>query len=317
MNLMELKNAIMEEELGSELIVFVTGGDSFLADQYVQAIAAAKKMPANKITSLAETSAFSALSLVMGYDSKLNVLKTETFDEEYDDYFSFENIVVVCDKLSAKLAKSQELAPYVIKLPKLLEWQIKDYMLLLCPGISEKAIDWLYKATGGNVRRIENELAKAMLYDKTERLYFLSQLAQEQDTDLVIPVISTVFEIPEAILGRDYQTVAKLMRHRELYLPTDSYKVDTGMNAHGLITNMLTTCKLLAMARACGGNYDSLGASSKRAAVIARKYKSMPQARLIETIKFLSSVNMRLKAGELDIPTEYLADYVIATVMTL
>ena len=163
MKLTELKSRLESKSIDSRFMVFVCDGDYFLANQYLDEICRVRNKTACPISSVhdSEDSAF-ALQEDSGM---LYVLKTDVFSEVAADYSMFEDVVVVCDKIDQKL--SDALGDSVVVFPKLQEWQIKDYMAVLCPGLEASQIDWLYEATAGDIYQIKNELDKVALFDET------------------------------------------------------------------------------------------------------------------------------------------------------
>ena len=152
MKLEELKNSIIKKNAPDSLLVFVTSGNNFLAEQYLEGIAKSKELDINKINSLKDLE--SASALVFDYGSMLNVLRVEVFDE-FAEYKDLKNVVVICNKLDKKIEKV--VADYVITMPKLTDWQVVDYILTLCPGLDEDEAKMLYKITYGDIYRIDNE----------------------------------------------------------------------------------------------------------------------------------------------------------------
>lgn len=288
MEIQDLRQSIEDGILGDELLVFVCPTDMWLADKYIDLIAESKGLAINKINSLEETTDMSPLALIMNFDEKLNVLKTETFDEYSTEYYAMKNIIVVCNQVDKKIESL--VAPYVIKMPKLVDWQVKDYMTLICPELNEKALEWLYNATKGNIYRIDNELAKLNMFDSAEKLTVLEQLANDPYTDLVVP-IGDIFKIVEAVLGKKTNELAEVLAH------VDQYQLEP----IGLTTLLLNKFKLMALIRLKDNVTDKdLGPLAKQAKW--SKYPSISSMRYTKSIKFLSSVDFRLKNGDLDFP---------------
>ena len=98
MTLMELKKCIETQVVPEDFIIFLCSENSFIADQYIDAICEINNLTITNIHSLqAQTS---ALSLVLDQNDELNVLKVDNFDELLIDYSSLTNTVVICNKIS-------------------------------------------------------------------------------------------------------------------------------------------------------------------------------------------------------------------------
>lgn len=300
MNIIELKEQIISGELNDDLLVLV-GGDQFTVRQYINEIKDLKKLPINEISSLAETTEMSALALIMGYEDKLNILRVDTFNEDYDSYFNFKNIIVVCDKIDKKLEKNSDLSNYIVKFPTLLDWQIKDYMSVICPELNEKAIEWLYAVTNGSIDRIVNEIDKLLLFDPEERMDMLRKMSSDPETDLIVPVVKNSFEIFDAIILKDHVKVGNVLKHRGIYDMTTYY----------MLTTIMNTFKLIALVRS-GITGKALG-DLERQAWKAEKgnMKYLKIDRCQKAFEVLASIDRKIKNGEFDMPEEQQVDYII------
>ena len=103
MKLEELKNSIIKKNAPDSLLVFVTGGNNFLAEQYLEGIAKSKELDINKINSLKDLE--SASALVFDYSSMVNVLRVEVFDEFAEYKSSLEKKVQNKENFSELLEK--------------------------------------------------------------------------------------------------------------------------------------------------------------------------------------------------------------------
>ena len=163
MTLIELKNFINNKIVPSDFMIFVNKDCPFLASQYVKALGELSVGGITKINSIYEPLQ-SSIMLLAAPTETLNVLYTDTFDERSEDYTQFENTIVVCDQISKDIAKNVE--KYVIKFPKLTDWQLFDYAKTICPVIDNEDLQWLVKATDCDIDRVINELAKVSLFSK-------------------------------------------------------------------------------------------------------------------------------------------------------
>lgn len=307
MNLMDFKTSLEEGMIDEDLIVFVYDGDSWLAEQYTAEIISLRGLATSNINALTDISEDSALALVMNFDERLNILRTDVFAEEYEDYSQFKNCIIICNKIDKKLEKNESLQNYVIKLPKLVDWQVKDYMKIICPELTEQALDWLYGASKGNIYRILNEIDKINLFEGKEKLDVLTEIANEKNTDLVVPAVKDSFGVFDAILYRDYDKVMSILEHRDQY----------DLRPFGLQMITLGKLKLIALLGLKGNVTDKeLGPLVKQAWAQKKYGKPIPQSRYINAIEFLSAIDNRVKTGELDLPEDKLFDYILTHLFT-
>ena len=299
MKLMELKKSIQLGQAPSDFMVFVCQENFFLADQYIEAICAIRGHVVNSIKSLSELT--SALSLVFCYNESTNVLKTDVFDEAAEDYSVYENAIVVCSKIDKKLKSA--LSDYVIDVPALKEWQIKDYMSVVCPGLDDAGIDWLYEAREHDIYGIDSELAKISLFPIPAQNEMLARLRFEPGSYLY--AVSN-FELADAIVANNRAALLDFALHED-YLNVEPL---------GIVALALAKAKnILFITQNSGKTPADLGISDKQFNYLKRSYACFSLNRLQRLVSFLSAIDLRLKNGLLDMPKKLLLDYIISNTL--
>lgn len=295
MTLIELKKCIESQVIPNDFIIFLCSDNSFIADQYIEAICEINNLTKTNINSLQEQT--SALSLVLERTDELNVLKVDTFEEALIDYSNLTNTIVVCNKIDKKIKSFVE--DYVIQIPKLVDWQVKSYISKTCPSLEQDEVDWLYQATNGDIYRIINELDKLLLFPVNERKTVLSELRFNPGSDLYS---LTIFDLAEGIIRNNKPLVLEFLRHDNLNFDLMSI---TGA--------MLSTVKnIILLTQNSGKSAADLGLSSGRAYYIKKDWQNFPAARLQMLLQFLSGIDLKLKSGLLDMSKEAQIDYLIA-----
>ena len=293
MKLMELKEFIKKEAVPSDLIIFVCPESTFLAEQYTAAICELRNHTQNSIQSLSELD--SALSLVIGYSDYTNVLKTDVFDENYSDYSSFENVIIICNKIDKKL--KSVLSDYIVEVPKLVDWQVKDYISVCCPGLDKDDISWLYEVKNNDIYAISTELDKLALFNIPEQHNVLMRLRYEPDSYLYT---TDIYKLTNAILSNDKQVLYDFLSH-DTYTEIDPIGL-TGMLRYNIKNILLVT-------QNSGKTLSELGISAGN----ANRYKTygFTLPRLQQLIKFLASIDSKLKNGTLDMSKNKQLEYII------
>lgn len=300
MTLMDLKNDIEQEKVTSDLIIFVCPENNFLADQYIEAICALRGHAINRIKSLSELT--SALSLVMNYDAYTNVLKTDVFEEIVDDYTIFENVIVVCEKLDKKLKTI--LADYIITVPTLKDWQVKSYINTVCPGLTDQDINWLYEAKLHDIYGIDTELNKIKLFPKIEQSEILSRIRFEKGSYLYA---ITNFELADALVLNDKAFLLNFMLHKD-YLNVEPLSI---------VGLALAKAKsILLVTQNSGKSAAEIGISDKQYNFLKGKFSGFSLSKLQYLIKFLSSIDYKLKSGLLDMPKTLQLEYIISNMIS-
>lgn len=309
MNIADLKHIIEDQDLviSDDPIIFVCEDNFWLADQYITAICERKNLQKNNIKHLIDLTE-SALSLVFNFSNYVNVLKTDIFSEITTDYSEFRNTIVLCNKVDKAIEK--RVKEYIIKVPKLKDWQILDYLVLKYSGVDKEDLSWLYKVTKGNIYRLENELDKLLMFNATERQTLLTQIKNDRDTDLFA---MDYYELPGAIYADNsttFKTIADYFYHRELVdLDPISLTVQ--------LLNKYKTALFLVKHPEAGITFTDLGMSSGAAFYAKKEAPLISEKSLRNKIKFLSEVDYKLKSGVYDLPKNKFIDYIICNLMAM
>ena len=294
MTLIDLKKSIESGIVETDFMIFVCPENTFIADQYIDAICDLNNLTKTSINSLQEQT--SALSLVFENKDELNVMKVDTFDEALIDYSSLTNTIVVCSKVDKKIKQFVE--DYIIEFPKLVDWQIKSYINLICPQLDNEEVDWLCKATNNDIYRIVNEIDKIRLFPIMEQKGILNEIRFGKGSDLYA---LTIFELADAIVKNNKAVLLEFLRHDELNFEP--------MSIVGMTLKKVKD--ILFVTQNSNRKPEDIGLTSKQAWAIDKSYKGFPLTRLQYLLKFLSDIDLRLKSGELDMPKNTLINYLI------
>lgn len=306
MQLTELKQKLKDGTLPQDLIIFRCNDQTFLAEQYLKIIEQSRDLEERAISSLAETK--SSLSLVIDYTESVNVIRTDVFNEFYDDYSDFNNTVIICNSIKEKKIEKNA-KDYIIDLPSLQKWQVLDYIAAKCPGVTADMAEWLYDAAGGDINRIDNELSKIELFDKSEQNQIIINLKNDKRSDLYHLVDKTArkpladsFILKNWILSRDYQNITDFLIH-ENYINCADLNVFALVNLlmFDLKNRLLVRSSTAAEMKISNGQYNYL------------KYNKLGYSlsAMLKKLDFLSSFDSKIKSGTLDLDNSVLLDYVV------
>lgn len=303
MTLQDLKTQLTSEEkqLKENFFIFINCENSFLANQYLDAISSCLKLPITKIESLNEM--LNATSLVLDFANSLNVLRVDTFDEVVENYKDITNTVIICNKVDKKI--EELVAPYIIKVPKLLDWQIKDYILASCSSITPDDAEQLYWATAGDIYRIENELYKINLFPEDHHRAALMGLIYSDDSSLYN---IDMFKFKDAIMKDQKAPVLDYLKHRQAVELDPFYLTSLLINEYK---------KIIFIIGNSGKTAKQLGLTDAQANAIKRVYKGYSIPIAARKLRVLTSINYKLVNGLLDIPKDKLFDYIICKVMAV
>lgn len=296
MTLIELKNFITNKIVPSNFMIFVSKDCPFLANQYVKTLGELSAGGINKISSIYEPQQSSIMLLATPTEA-INVLFTETFDERSEDYSQFENTIVVCEQVSKDIAKNVE--DYIIKFPKLEEWQIFDYAKTLCPSIDDEDLLWLVKASDNSIDRVINELGKVSLFGKNEQKEIFSAIRFDPQTDLYK---ADLFDIVNALVAGDQKALFDFLKH-------DGHEIHEPVV---LANRTLSSLKnIILIARNPQLSAADCGVSPGQFNFIKNRYKSLNVEAVKQKIKFLSNFDLLLKTSQLDLDKRDMLNYLI------
>ena len=299
MTLQTLKSQIKHNSLSNDLIIFRVSENNFLADQYIDAICKQKDLPKTYIKSLAERTN-QALALVYDFTSELSVLKVETLEEEtnFDD---LDNVIIVCKKVDKKLEK--EVEPYIVDIPKLEKQYVLDYILTICPGISQEDANWLYDVTKGDIYKIQSELDKLVLFIKGEQKDIFEQIKNDANSDLYT---QQIYKLADALIRRNKKLVKEVIQHMN----------NLDFDPIALTNITLNNAKnILYLSERSGVDEKALGLKPNQITAIKNQYKGCSVEHLAKIIGFLSKIDIKLKLGYLDMPKEHLMEYIICNLL--
>lgn len=296
MTLMELKNFINNGTVPSDFMIFVNKDSSFLAKQYVEAIGKLADGGITKINSIYEPQQ-SSIVLLTATPNTVNVLKVETFDERAEDYSQFENTIVVCEQVDKSIAKNVD--SYIIKFPKLEEWQIFDYAKTLCPNVEESELMWFIQASDNSIERVLNELSKVALFDNTEQKEVFAAIRFDPQSDFYK---ADLFDIVNALVDGDTLTLYDFMRHNGWELHEPVVLVNRAFNSLKNIILISQNAHLKA---------EDCGVSAGQFKFIKYKYKSLNMAAAKQKLKFLTDFDLMLKTSQLELNKRDMMNYII------
>lgn len=298
MTLMDLKKSIEAQNIPDDFIIFLCSENSFIADQYIDAICEINNLVKTRINTLQDQA--SALSLVLGSTDELKVMKVDTFEEALIDFSDLKNTVVVCNKIDKKVKPLVE--DYIIEIAKLADWQIKSYIKLICPVLNDDELDWLYQATEGNIYKMINEVDKIKLFPMPEQRSVLDAIRFSPDSDLYSV---SIFDLADAIIRNNKPFVLEFLSHKNLNF---DLKQIVGATLQKVKNIILVT-------QNSGKTASEIGINDKYMYRLRKDWNGFPESRLKALLEFLSGIDLKLKTGSLDMSKEAQIDYLIANTM--
>lgn len=293
-SLEELKDNIANNSLSTPFnAIFKYKDNSFLCYQYLDAIVKEKGLNKIFIQNLSDLNSISPLLTT----NNLYILETDKLNQTISIDFPC-NILVICQGVDSKIKTDY------IEFPSLVEWQIKDYIKTKVPGLSTENISWLYYITKGDIYRISEECDKLSVFSPSIQSNMFMQIRQEGGYgDLNV---SSIFDLIKAISKKDIDALKNMS---EEIKQEDPFALITLLNRQFLnISSIQLDPKSTA---------ESLKMPYNQFQAIKYLTGYYTSQQLVRAIEFLSSLDSRVKKGELDITSEYFTYYIINNILSI
>ena len=278
MELTELKQKVLSNSLDSSPLIFVYSDTPYICFEYANAIANNKnltKVTIEKISDAGETDA-----LFDSQPSQLFILICDDFTENITN--NNKNVIVICKKISTNTNIE------VIKFPKLLAWQIEDYVKARVPGLGEAEIKWLCEITQYNVYRLDQECKKLELFPSATQKLIFQQINSDDGYSDLTPL--TIFNFTNAIIKTDLTTLKDIL--------SDLNTID--VEGTGVVTILLKQFKNIIDVQMNPRNTaETLHMTERQFKAIKYNCGKFTDNQLVNIYEFLTSIDYRVKQGEL------------------
>ena len=231
--------------------------------------------------------------------NKLIIYRVESLDEDLNieqEEVAQNYIWVICNKISAKYKKIY--SDNIVEVPKLDDWQIKDFIASSCDKLTKKEVEELFSYYKNDLFRLSNELDKIQLvgdYNKVKSQLFVD--------------ISNfnIFDFTNAVIRKDKVALSNIYREID----------NIDIEPFGLITLLINNFRhIIDIQLARNATAESVGVSGKQFWAI-KNYSCgyYSKEELVEIFKFLNGLDYKIKSGQID--TSLLVDYIICKIMTI
>ena len=297
MTLEEFKSAIENNTMSLPLVIAVCEDETsnFVFHQYLDAYLSANGFDfefTDSTVATAQLNLFSQASSIVKvcYTNKLEQVSVP----------ALYSLWVRCKSVTKDVAKAFE--QYIIRIPKLDNWHIKDYVYTLCEGVPHSELDKLLSAYGRNIYRIDNEISKIMIFNDKAKLY-------SQIKDQLYNEVSeyTIFDLVNSLVKYD------IMSLRRILLNIDRIDID----AFGFIKLLMTQFKrIIDVQLSRSVSSSDLGISDKQLWFIKKHLTGIyTKSQLLKIYELLTNCDYYVKSGYIN--TEILPEYIISKIITI
>lgn len=301
MLLEDLKEQIENSNIKQKFIIF-KGEKTFIARQYTNAISKILKRDIEFIEDINSILNDSFDIFDVQEDSNtLRLFNIDTFTFNNPKLNQEEYLVIICktvDKSTQELFKE-----YIVEIPELVEWQIKDYLYSIVDGVETKYLDWLINVCNKDIDRIQLEVDKLLLFEPKQRQKIFQQMVE--DNALCDVSDKTIFDFISALVKKDVRLL------REIYEDIDSIDIED----IGVVTLLYNNFKkYIQVWLQPNPTTENTGLSSKQIWAINKLPRVWSSDQLIDIMVLLTNMDYRLKTGA--IPVNMIRDYLVVNLLS-
>lgn len=294
MDIKELKNKIETNTLSDDVLILKYEDNKFLANQYVDAICKNKQATKTIINSINDINFNDDIFEIN--EPQIYVLDVEELKEYPTNDYT--NLIVICKKLPDNLSVD------FVSIPKLVNWQIEDYVKVRVPGLEEKEIQWLCNICQHDVYRLDQECKKLECFLPPNQKFMFNEINNDNGycdlNDLGI------FDLTDAIIKLEKDKINNIL-HNRMFID---------LEPAGLITILTANYKKLISVYYSNMWNSSLSVSEKQynyyKKMICNKYKKKDS--LANILECLTEIDYKLKSGILEYNN--IIDYIICNIFS-
>lgn len=302
MRLADIKEQISRKTIDSDLLIFhLLDDNTFIVRQYIKEISKIKSIEIEYLESVDNINKKKDIFAMFDCPvQKLRVLFCDKFEEKTSCFLKEKNLIIVSKEISDITSMLYESA--IVDVPKLKEWQIKDYVYSQLYGVKTTKLDWLIDMYHYDIDRLALECDKFKGFNST--LY--DNLFNEFIKDGVFTGASifTVFSLTDAIMQRDVQKLKAIL-----------YEIDDiDAEPMGVVTILLNNFRnMIDIQMTANCTPQTIGMSDKQFYFLSKRIGIYSNNELVRIYKLLTEFDNWVKSGY--ISTDMLLDYIIVKVM--
>lgn len=300
LNLNEVKTDLENnKDIDQFLIFYYEDTTDYIPVQYAKALARIRNSEILYVNELDEIN--SSPDPFSEPTSNLYVYKTDSLERIPAKYLQ-NNLIIITPKLLKDVEKEYD--EYILRIPKLEEWQIVDYIKTVSPGLTQDEMEWLVRTYKSNMYRVELEVDKLKPFSENARQYIFEDFY----VDHVFETLSEygIFDFTNAIQGKDLKTISNIL--------SDINHID--IEPTGLITLLCANFKkLIKVWLNKSPTPENTGLKSNQIWAINKLSRTYTKEQLVKVFELVSDTERRLKTGEM--PEELIIDYLTVKILSM
>lgn len=300
LNLNEVKTDLENnKDIDQFLIFYYEDTTDYIPVQYAKALARIRNSEILYVNELDEIN--SSPDPFSEPTSNLYIYKTDSLERIPAKYLQ-NNLIIITPKLLKDVEKEYD--EYILRIPKLEEWQIVDYIKTVSPGLTQDEMEWLVRTYKSNMYRVELEVDKLKPFSENARQYIFEDFY----VDHVFETLSEygIFDFTNAIQGKDLKTISNIL--------SDINHID--IEPTGLITLLCANFKkLIKVWLNKSPTPENTGLKSNQIWAINKLSRTYTKEQLVKVFELVSDMERRLKTGEM--PEELIIDYLTVKILSM
>jgi len=291
----KLKEKIKTNTLDDAPIILVYEDNTFICHQYINQIVKNKRLEKLNINKISDITGDD--KLFDNAPSTIYVYEVDKLDEYVDP--ELKNLIIICKQI---INTNKDIN--VVKIDKLTNWQIEDYVKTRAPGLSEPQARWLCEISKYNIYRLQKECDKLSIFSgELQKLLFNEMNEENMFCDLNN---LTIFNFITAVVNRDYTTITEVLENIRW--------ID--IEPIGVCNALLKQFKVIIEAKFYNQWSETMLCSEKQFKYLkynlAHKYGAES---LVTAYEKLTSIDYLLKSGYL--PENTIIDYILINILTI
>ena len=306
MNIQDLKSRIENKTLDTDLLVFKISDSDFLSNQYIKEISKMRNQEIQYVESLEglieDTFSIFADETAIS-PALLRVYKVDQLSYRDILITKIPHLIIVTQKIEDKEFE-KTLSPYIVDMPKIEEWQWKDYIYSLGQGADTEDLDWMIRICGKNRDRMDSEISKLTLFTENERKYLFKDIIRDGTFDDLTSY--SIFNFTNAVTSKDLEALKRVYKEID--------RVD--INEFGLLTVLLKNFRnILTVQLNSNPTPENTGLDGKQLYAIKKLPRVYSAEQLVKIFEFLCEVDSQIKTGNL--PVDILIDYLVIKILNM
>lgn len=301
MKIEELKTLIEQSRYNGESFIFnEIDNCPFLVHQYIHDLLLKNNLQLIRADSINEVP-INTNNFLSAIDNNYFHLYNTESAEELRNIVNLKNCCIIY--VGKKLKDVLDIEEYIINIPKIEKWQIKDYVYSRGAGVDVKDLDCLLDLTDYDLWRLEKELDKIEIFDEQHRKEIFKQFMQNGIFDDLTTY--NTFNFIEAVTKR--QKVKALEIYHKLQ--------EAGLNYMGVIALLYNNFRnIIKIQLSPNPSPESTGLKPNQFWAIKKNnagyyYKD----ELLHIFNLLTKIDKQIKTGEIEVDKSL--DYLLVNIL--